>query len=83
MYSPATGKQVAKEKNDDRHKNRRTVRPGDDLYAKFEELAERNHRPVIWEFRMALRAWLRQHGLLEDDPEDDTAGDGPKGKRGK
>ena len=59
----------------DRHKSKRVVRLPDDIHEAISRLAGRNERPIAREVKLALVAWLRQHGEWE--------GDAPPAKKGR
>jgi hypothetical protein len=50
----------------DRHKSKRLMRLPNDLAEALERLAERNDRPVTWELRRAVVAYLRANDALPE-----------------
>lgn len=53
----------------DRHKHKRMMRVPDVLANALDKLAERHDRPVSWELRRAIEAYLREHNALPPDYE--------------
>ncbi len=59
--SPST----SKDRKRDRHKPRKTLSLPHSLYSALEELAKKNHRPVLWEAKLALENHLAAHESAE------------------
>jgi hypothetical protein len=62
---------MSKNKNDkpkDQHRARNMVRLPDDLHQAMKDLARSNGRPLTWEVRQALAAWLRAKGKEPPTP---------------
>lgn len=71
------GMSTDKKSEGDRHKSRRVVRLPDDLHQAISRLADRHERPIAREVKLALVAWLRQHG------EWPAEGEAPEPKKGR
>jgi len=56
--SPASGKKKASGK----HGPRRTIAFSPEMYEQMQAIAERNGRPITWEFRRAIEAYLLREG---------------------
>ena len=60
------GAEESSSKPADRHAVNRQVRLTEENYQAMRILAQKNGRPLTWEIRMALEAWIAQNSRSED-----------------
>jgi predicted transcriptional regulator len=58
----------SKDKPKDQHRSTNMVRLPDDIHRAMKGLAQANGRPLTWEVRQALMAWLQAKGQWPPTP---------------